>query len=83
MAGFDTTDAPASALHELRQSLNVMRLTAGNIGLRITPALNADDAAYLRNKLAIIEMQIGTLATLCERICKGPDAPANRGERHT
>ena len=59
----------ASALHELKQTLNVMQLTAGNIGMRITPLLDADNAAYLRAKLGIIELQIATLTTKCEQIC--------------
>lgn len=72
--------APASALHDLKQSLNVMRLTAGNIGMRITPLLDEGNASYLRAKLAIIELQIAALTAKCERICEVRAKTGREGE---
>eukprot|EP01037_Dinobryon_pediforme_P006034 gene6034-6108_t len=76
LPGFSASGA--SALHELKQTLNVMRLTAGNIGMRITPLLDADNAAYLRAKLGIIELQIAALTTRCEQICGAQDSTQDR-----
>jgi nitrogen fixation/metabolism regulation signal transduction histidine kinase len=44
--------------HDLKQPLNVVRLAAENIRVRITPALTDEDALYLNEKLDRIENQI-------------------------
>lgn len=68
----DTAEnASIAKLHDLKQCLNVVRLTAGNIGVRLLPQLNAENAAYLERKLQVIEEQIQNLSTLSERICHG------------
>jgi len=64
-----TECGPVSAIHELRQALNVVRLTAGNIGMRLLPKLDAEGATYLRSKLQVIEAQIELLSTMSDRIC--------------
>ena len=45
-------------LHALRQPVNVIRLTATNIGARLVSRLEGDDKAYLVDRLAVIEAQI-------------------------
>lgn len=61
-------DAGASAIHELRQSLNVVRLTAGSIGLRLLPRLDPEGARYLRSKLEVIEAQVQLLTDASDRV---------------
>ena len=61
-------DANTSAIHELRQSLNVVRLTAGSIGLRLLPRLDGDSAQYLRAKLQVIEAQVQLLTDTSDRL---------------
>lgn len=54
-------------LHDMRQPLNVIRLTGGNIRLRILPLLDESAGAYLEGKLDRIEEQIQRAAALIER----------------
>lgn len=63
-----TEDFVASAVHEVRQSLNVLRLTAGSISLRLLPRLDAENATYLRQKLQVIEAQVQLLAEASYRV---------------
>ena len=54
-------------LHELKQPLNLIRLTAANIRSRILPALDEADAAYLAAKLDRIETQVERAVDIGER----------------
>lgn len=55
---------PRELLHELKQSLNVIRLATDNIRVRILPLLESDEAGYLAAKLDRIERQIYRAANL-------------------
>lgn len=54
-------------LHDVRQPLNVIRLTGGNIRSRILPLLDESAGAYLEGKLDRIEEQVRRAAELIER----------------
>lgn len=54
-------------LHDVRQPLNVIRLTGGNIRSRILPLLDESAGAYLEGKLNRIEEQVRRAAQLIER----------------
>lgn len=64
-----------TALHELKQPLNVIRLAGGNIRSRIGQRLDPADAAYLSDKLDRMEQQTERAATIIEGLLagKGPD----------
>lgn len=57
------------SMHDLAQSLNVIRLAAGNIRIRILPELAEAEAAYLANKLDRIEQHVDRSAAMAERLC--------------
>jgi nitrogen fixation/metabolism regulation signal transduction histidine kinase len=52
--------------HDLKQPLNVIRLAAENLRLRITPALTEEDSRYLNEKLDRIENQICRAVTMID-----------------
>ncbi len=52
--------------HDLKQPLNVMRLVADNVRMRITPQLAGSEAEYLIAKLARIEDQIAKILAMIE-----------------
>lgn len=53
--------------HDLKQPLNVMRLVADNLRMRIAPQLSGSDADYLATKLSRIEDQIEKILAMIER----------------
>ena len=55
-------------LHDLRQPLNVIRLTNGNIRSRIIGLLDAASATYLAAKLDRIEEQTQRAAELIDQL---------------
>lgn len=63
----DETVSPTKKSHDLRQPLNVISLTAGNIRARLLPKLGQDDAEYLQEKLGRIEQQIARAAEILNR----------------
>ena len=56
-------------IHDMRQALNVLRITAGNIGVRLRPVLDAADSAYLDRRLCVIDDQVQALAAMAEVLC--------------
>lgn len=64
----DETPESGQILHDLRQPLNVIRLTGGNIRSRIVPQLDEASAAYLVAKLDRIEEQTQRAAQLIEQL---------------
>jgi signal transduction histidine kinase len=58
---------PDQLLHDIRQPLNVIRLTGGNIRSRLLPLLDESSGAYLEGKLDRIEEQVQRAAELIER----------------
>ncbi len=70
MADADTSqhDAIRTKLHELRQPLNVIRLSGGNIRARILPLLSPTEAAYLVAKLDAIDAESARAAQLAEHL---------------
>lgn len=79
----DLNPLPADRLvtiHDMRQALNVLRITAGNIGVRLRPGLDAADTAYLDRRLGVIDDQVQALAAMTEVLCaqvNGAVRPAN------
>lgn len=63
----DVSAGVHQVLHDMRQPLNVIRLTGGNIRSRIRPLLDESAGAYLESKLDRIEEQIQRAAVLIER----------------
>jgi signal transduction histidine kinase len=63
----DGTAGLDQVLHDVRQPLNVIRLTGGNIRSRILPLLDEGSGAYLEGKLDRIEEQVQRAAELIER----------------
>lgn len=57
--------------HEARQSLNAIRLTTGNLRLRLGGNLEASEEAYLLTKLEKIDRQVDRLSDLLE-VCERP-----------
>ena len=55
-----------SKLHQLMQPLNIIRLSCGNIRVRIAKTLNDADAEYLNAKLDRIEEQVTRLNQLLQ-----------------
>lgn len=60
---------PIVTIHDMRQALNVLRITAGNIGVRLKPVLDAADRAYLDRRLGVIDDQVQALAAMAEVVC--------------
>jgi signal transduction histidine kinase len=58
-------------LHELSQPVNVIRLTAANMGARLVSRLEGDDKAYLVDRLAVIEAQIERFTAIAEQVDRG------------
>lgn len=56
-------------IHDMRQALNVLRITAGNIGVRLKPVLDAADGAYLDRRLGVIDDQVQALTAMAEVLC--------------
>lgn len=63
----------AASIHDMRQPLNVMALTLGNIRMRMEGCLLPDDAAYLAGKVLTLEMQIARLSALVEQLSHAAD----------
>lgn len=53
--------------HDLRQPLNVISLAVANLRARLVPRLEADDSAYLNDKLERIEQQIVRAVHILDR----------------
>lgn len=51
-------DPVRKALHDVKQPLNVIRLTSANIRARLGSALDAEEAQYLCGKLDRIDEQV-------------------------
>lgn len=62
-------DASPMNRHALSQPLNIIRLAAGNIRVRILPQLTESDAEYLTKKLERIERQVDRTVAMIERLC--------------
>ncbi|WP_338303979.1 MULTISPECIES: hypothetical protein [unclassified Erythrobacter] len=60
-------------LHDLRQPLNVIRLAAGNMSIRIQREADLPSREYYASKLDLIEAQVEMLAALLDEIA-GSDA---------
>lgn len=58
---------PAKKSHDLRQPLNVISLSVANLRARLLPRLEAEDAAYLGEKLDRIEQQVARAAEIAGR----------------
>ena len=63
-------ETPQRELHEMKQPLNLIRLTAANIRSRIVPELDEACAAYLAGKLDRIEAQIERAVEIAERVLR-------------
>jgi signal transduction histidine kinase len=54
--------------HDLRQPVNVLRLTAANLRSRLAPGLDEEASAYLLAKLDRIEKQADRLSLLIDSL---------------
>jgi signal transduction histidine kinase len=70
------TPSQRAMLHELKQPLNVITLSSGNIRSRMMDGIDAELAHYLAAKLDRIEEQAQRAASLIEAMLAGPVAPA-------
>lgn len=59
-------DSLAKLVHELRQPLNVVSLSAGNLRARLAGSLDADQAAYLHSRLDRITEQVARASALLD-----------------
>jgi nitrogen fixation/metabolism regulation signal transduction histidine kinase len=62
----DNSENGGSKLHQLMQPLNIIRLSCGNIRVRIAKALDEENAEYLNAKLDRIEEQVTRLNQLLQ-----------------
>ncbi|WP_353231000.1 hypothetical protein [Novosphingobium sp.] len=70
-----TVGLSREVIHDLKQPINAIQLTAGSIGLRLLPHMAGGDAAYLRRKLLAIEAQIALLCTRLDKVsAERPDS---------
>jgi len=68
MADLKVNAAMRQIRHDLRQPVNVLRLTAANLRSRLAPALDEASSAYLLAKLERIEKQADRLALLIDEL---------------
>lgn len=68
-------------IHDVRQALNVLRITAGNIGVRLKPVLDEADSAYLDRRLEVIDNQVQALAEMAEVLCAMSGGGCTRAAR--
>lgn len=70
----NSPDPARSLAHDARQALNAIRLTTGNLRLRLGAALDGEHAAYLAAKLEKIDRQVDRLDALLDPPVVRPDA---------
>jgi len=58
------SDSRRKLVHDARQGLNAIRLTTGNLRLRLMEQLDEDGATYLAAKLEKIDRQVDRLSDL-------------------
>ncbi len=67
MADTDSSDSRRELAHDARQGLNAIRLTTGNLRVRLPRLLEDGEREWLLAKLEKIDRQVDRLAALLDR----------------